>query len=275
MPTLSLPKNYADGTILFASDFDAIIDALETFLNVTGIDADNIQDDGITASSIIKDATIPAAKIASNAITTAKIADGAVITSKIPDDNITTAKIVDGSITTAKLNDGAVTTAKIVDNVIGKTKISSNYVFSDSLVTQTIPTSQTSAIAVTNLTCTITCRGNPIEIRLFPIPHPNPNDTTTLYAGGIESYKGSAAAPQRYSVVEVWRDSTVIAKFQDLTEMRIGGTQLAVVARPSIGPVFDDPGAGEYIYTVRAYWTGFMDSTATVISYSKLFVREL
>ncbi len=51
MATLAIPKNYADGTVLFESDLDDFRDTLHTFFNVTKINDDNIQDAGITASA--------------------------------------------------------------------------------------------------------------------------------------------------------------------------------------------------------------------------------
>lgn len=42
MPTLSITKTYQDGDILTEADLDNICDSVETFLNSTGIDSDNI-----------------------------------------------------------------------------------------------------------------------------------------------------------------------------------------------------------------------------------------
>lgn len=43
MPELTIPKNYKDGDILFATDLDAICDAVETLLNGPNLDSTNIQ----------------------------------------------------------------------------------------------------------------------------------------------------------------------------------------------------------------------------------------
>ena len=122
MPTLSISKTYQDGDVLFEADLDNIRSAIETFLNTTKIDDDNIQDNGITASTKIIDGTISSGKLAAesitallldtNAITTVKVGSNSVTTAKINDLAVTTAKIADANITTAKLADGAATVVK-------------------------------------------------------------------------------------------------------------------------------------------------------------------
>lgn len=123
MPTLNINKSYADGEVLFESDLDNIINDTETFINVTKLDDDNLQDNGITASLKLVDGTITTAKLASDAVTTAKIIDDAVTTSKIINDAVTTAKILDANVTTAKILDANVTTAKLADNAVTTAKI--------------------------------------------------------------------------------------------------------------------------------------------------------
>ncbi len=82
MSTLSVTKTYADGAILSEAQLDAAFNSIATFVNTTGLGANNIQDNSIGA-----------AEIQTSAVTTVKIADGAV----------TTVKIADGAVTTAKL----------------------------------------------------------------------------------------------------------------------------------------------------------------------------
>lgn len=100
MGTLSITKHWLNGQILLESDLDYIKNDTETFLNVTKLDDDNIQDAGITASSKLVDGSISSAKIAASAVTTAKIADGAVTTAKILDANVTYAKLAADVIAT-------------------------------------------------------------------------------------------------------------------------------------------------------------------------------
>jgi len=122
MPTLSISKTYRDGDVLFEADLDSIKSSIETFINTTKLDDDNIQDNGITGSTKLIDSTITSAKFAAesitatlldtNAVTTAKIGESAVTTAKINDLAVTTAKIADLNVTTAKLAAGAATTVK-------------------------------------------------------------------------------------------------------------------------------------------------------------------
>lgn len=100
MPTLTVTKSYSDGAVLNASDLDDIITSIETLINTTGLDDDNIQNSGITASSKLIDGTISAAKIATSAVTTAKINDAAVTTDKLADSSVTAAKLATAAINT-------------------------------------------------------------------------------------------------------------------------------------------------------------------------------
>jgi microcystin-dependent protein len=123
MASIDIRRLYADGEILLASDLDAIVDDVETFLNITKINNDNIQTNGIDASAKLADASVTTVKIANNAITTAKILNGNVTTAKIADANVTTDKIADLNVTTDKLADDAVTTVKISDAQVTLAKL--------------------------------------------------------------------------------------------------------------------------------------------------------
>ena len=152
MSQIDIRREYADGDVLLASDLDAIVDDVETFINTTKLNDDNIQNSGITASDKLIDASISTAKLASSSVTAVKIASDAVTTAKILDanvtaaklatDSVTTAKILDANVTTAKINDGAVTTAKLASGA--KATIQSQS-FSES-GTLTAPAGVTSAI---------------------------------------------------------------------------------------------------------------------------------
>lgn len=52
MPTLSITKTYADGDILTEADLDSIRTSIQTFINTTGLDTDNIQAGGLSVSDI-------------------------------------------------------------------------------------------------------------------------------------------------------------------------------------------------------------------------------
>jgi hypothetical protein len=53
--TLSITKQWANGEILLEADLDFIKSDVETFLNVTKINDDNIQTGGITGSTKLAD----------------------------------------------------------------------------------------------------------------------------------------------------------------------------------------------------------------------------
>lgn len=104
MAQINVSRTYEDGEILTEADLDVFLDDLETFLNITKINDDNIQDAGINATAKVLNLSVTTAKLAAGAVTTNKIADAAVETAKIADENITTAKIDDEAVTLAKLS---------------------------------------------------------------------------------------------------------------------------------------------------------------------------
>lgn len=128
MATLDTTRTYNDGEVLVESDLDAFLDDIETFLNVTKINDDNIQNNGITGSTKLLNQSVTEAKLASNAVTTLKISDGAVTAAKIATDAVTTAKILDENVTTAKLADSGVTTAKLADSNVTTAKLADDAV---------------------------------------------------------------------------------------------------------------------------------------------------
>lgn len=81
MAFLTVTKQYTDGTVLTESQLDAAFQSIMTFLNVTGINSDNIQDGSITAAELQSD-SVTETKIAANSVTTAKIADANVTRAK-------------------------------------------------------------------------------------------------------------------------------------------------------------------------------------------------
>jgi microcystin-dependent protein len=98
--TLSITKQWANGEILLEADLDFIKSDVETFLNVTKINDDNIQTGGITGSTKLADTSVTAAKLATDSVTTAKIVDSNVTTAKIADLNVTYGKLAAAAIAT-------------------------------------------------------------------------------------------------------------------------------------------------------------------------------
>lgn len=163
MAQIVVSKTYADGDILFEADLDAIKDSIETFLNVTKINDDNLQDQGIDGSTKLADLSVTSAKLAANAVTTSKLASNAVTADKLAANSVTTSKIIDEAVTAAKLADGSITTSKLEARAIstdgsdpGLGGISTN------LISQT----RTSTGDYTN-TITLTVSGNsPVIVML-------------------------------------------------------------------------------------------------------------
>jgi hypothetical protein len=67
MPTLTITKTYQDGDILLESDLDNIKDDVETFLNVTKLDGDNLQNGSIDTDQLAASA-VTAAKLAGDLV---------------------------------------------------------------------------------------------------------------------------------------------------------------------------------------------------------------
>lgn len=100
MATLSITKQWANGEVLLEADLDYIKNDVETFLNTTKINDDNIQTGGITGSTKLVDLSVSAGKLATDSVTTAKIVDSNVTTAKIADLNVTYAKLAAAAVAT-------------------------------------------------------------------------------------------------------------------------------------------------------------------------------
>jgi hypothetical protein len=271
MPALTLTKNYADTTILYASDFDVWLSELETLLNVTKLDGDNIQDAGITASSYLADSTVVTANLAASSVTSAKVADDTIVSSNVAAANITTAKLAANAVTTAKLNTSAVTTAKITDSTITRNKFaaSTNSSIVQSPVTGTV-SATTTATTILGLSCTITTTGKPVEIRVFPS-----GQSDVLFPGALQYSHDSTNSI--YAIIEIIRDSTTV--FSASMDRTLGSLETASVTRWStIGPVIDVPIAGTYTYYLKfrnSSATGLGSKNTLISRDMTLFVREL
>ncbi len=93
MAQLDTTRNYNDGEALLEADLDAFLDDIETFINVTKINDDNIQNNGITGSTKLLNQSVTEEKLAANSVSTLKIVDEAVTDDKIADDTITFEKL--------------------------------------------------------------------------------------------------------------------------------------------------------------------------------------
>lgn len=221
MSQIIVQTTHAANTELTEDNLDVIRDSIETFVNITKLGDDNIQDAGITASSKIVDGTITAAKIAPSAATAAKITAA----------NVTTAKLDSTCVTTAKLAANAVTNAKLADF---------NYSVSSDIGFSTTSTSDTLVATVS-----ITTNGRPVRIALFP------GSSSILGACRITMSTASTDTDNSTRGVFVLkRSSTEVAKsIVDLTVPRIShqtvmpGTMITFI---------DDLAAGTYTYNLYA-----------------------
>ncbi len=190
MASITITKSYADGDILYEADLDNFKTDVETFLNTTKINDDNIQSAGITASTKLIDGTVTAGKLATDSVTTAKIADSNVTTVKIADSNVTTAKIADLNVTTGKLAASAVTTAKIADATVTRVKLE-GVNSAGSLSCGSFSTTSTSFTDVTNLSASITATTDrPVMVMIQPVNTATPTEAYVgirRTSGGTES----------------------------------------------------------------------------------------
>ena len=253
MATLSIPKNYADGTVLFESDLDDIKDNLETFVNVTKLNDDNIQDQGINASTKLADNSITGDKLAPaivDDVTIELVSD----VLRIKDDGVTTAKIADNSVTTDKIADLNVTNAKIADATIQRVKFANRSVNTDgtdpgsggvskSSSTGSFNTASLTYVDVTNGDTALTTNGRPVRLYLEP-------DGSGLSLLGGTAQTGGPGTPKVDISIKIIRDSTDIAEFNlQLNQAALGDIQYW----PCGGVSFvDDVTSGTYTYKIQA-----------------------
>ena len=252
MATLSIPKNYQDGTVLFESDLDDIKDSTETFVNITKLNDDNIQDQGINASAKLADNSITGDKLAPaivDDVTIELVSD----VLRIKDDGITAAKLADNAVTTAKIANSNVTNAKIADATIERVKFASRSVttngtdpgsggVSKSTSSGTFTTASTTYVDVTNLSTTLTTNGRPVRLFLEP-------DGTNAATLGGQARSGGSGLTEVHVEFKLVRDSTDIAEYKlEMDQAALSDVQYW----PCSGIQFvDDVTSGTYTYKVQ------------------------
>lgn len=195
MATLSITKNWADGEILLEADLDEIKTDVETFLNTTKINDDNIQTSGITASSKLIDASISTAKLADSSVTTAKINDSAV----------TTAKINDSAVTTAKINASAVTKAKLATAARDPTTQSKSADFTAALTVDNYYVDTSGATVTATLTAAASSDGHE-----FTFTKTSGSNTLVIDGNASETINGAATLTlyEQYETVTIYCEGT-------------------------------------------------------------------
>jgi len=242
MALITVLKTYQDGTVLFEADLDNIKESIETFLNVTKINDDNIQDAGITGSTKLVNSSVTAAKLAASAVETAKINDLAVTTAKLADLSVTTGKLADLGVTTGKLAAESVTQAKRA--ALGQQSSSHSGNFT---------TTSGSLVDVTNLSVSITTTGRPVFIGLIGRGGGNTSYLSAANAGDIAS-----------ALLSIVRDSTSVLDSSIYTRSD-GGASATIQTPVSVLNHVDVPSAGTYTYKVQVA-RGQASTTVTVLN---------
>jgi hypothetical protein len=244
-----ITRSYADGLDLTEAMLDSICDGVETKLETTKLNDDNLQNAGITGSTKLVDGSVTAVKLATDAVTTVKIQDDAVTKAKIAADlagsglaqnvdgslevtvdastieiNADTLRVKDSGITTAKINAAAVTRAKLA--AVGQQTSSGT---SGQTVTST------SLTDLSNGSVSLTTTGRPVFIGLV-----SRTPATNAYI-----QNSGSTSPTCY--VAFLRDGTVVYQ-QEMTVSATGAS--AVVTRLPISCFWtiDTPAAGTYTY---------------------------
>ncbi len=255
MPTLSITKNYSDGATLTEAHLDTALEGIETFVNTTKLDSDNIQDGALDADTLASNA-VTTAKINASAVTTAKIADAAVTGAKLA------AAIVDDSTiqiasNVIKIKDAGVTQAKMAVRATGTSVAAGGVAFSTS--SGSFSTASTTAVDVTNLSVTIVTTGRPVFLGLT-------NDTSSLSRIVVEDGNSGVTAD-----LMIVRDSTTIFKTRLNSNPTAASANLLELP-PGIVFTIDAPSSGTYTYKIQAL-TGSGDQLD--ISNVKLVAYEL
>lgn len=233
MATLVINVTYADGSILLASDLDAIVNGVESFINVTKINDENIQNGGITASTKLAAGSVSADRIAAGSITTGQISNSAGILggqiaaatitgSNMVNKTVTAAQIADATITVTQMAANSVNNAQLVDNTIAPTKLQNLSLTAGQLASGAVtPAKRSTAAAAatafvggtistgptnTSVSATITGSSRPVLVSVS-LQHTAGGGTTSLdfadscnlvlYKGGsaLCIIRGSASGP--------------------------------------------------------------------------------
>ncbi len=250
MPTLSIPKNYSDGSAYTESMVDDIRSTLHTFFNTTKIDGDNIQTGGVPTAALA-DLAVTTAKLASEAVETAKIDDLAVTTAKLNDLAVTTGKLAADAVETAKIDDGAVTEAKIAALAVTTAKLAAANIQTSNSCGNYSHNSTEQDIA--NLSVAITTNGRPVKIEFIGDGTSNP------------SMIGSTAVAS-IGYIRIYRDSTELARYG----IRTPASPHLSLYPSSMISYTDGPSAGTYTYKATLTVSG-----GTIeVQYAKLRVWE-
>lgn len=256
MATLTTTKNYADGTLLFASDLDDFLNDIEAFLNTTKIGDANIQSASLTAGSALADGAVTTSKFQTSSVTAAKLASSSVDTANILDGAVTTVKILDAAVTAAKVDNLAVTNVKILNNAVTSSKRAAVN-WSRSSSSGNVTNSTTSDVEA--VSTSITTNGRPVQIVLIP------DGSSSAASIGLNPPGGTVER----AVYSLYRDSTMIAQYS-FAAVNPDGLSISPSAINFIDTTVTE---GTYAYKLKYRCT--TAATTCKVKYCKLFVREL
>lgn len=244
MPTLTITKTYDDEQVLTEAMLDDIKDSIETFVNTTKLNADNIQAGGVGTT-----------QLANSAVSTDKLADNAVTAAKL-----SSSASVDASraVGTDHIKDSAITSEKLSTD--------SNSILSSSLTSQS--TSSTTFVDLTNLSVSITTRGRPVLIMAV-------SDAASAVTGSGFAFNSTVDSAER-AMIACLRDVTAIGYNFILTAADISPTTSSTLVGlpPSSMIFYDTPAAGTYTYKLQGKVSDGASGQLTVAN-MKLVAFEL
>lgn len=228
----TMTKNYADAQLLLADDLDQMAFSLEEFINMTGINDDNIQTNGLVGSNI-----------ATNSITAAKLASNSIATTNLQDDSVTNPKLATTAITTVKLKDSNIIRSKL--EALGQQE--SNF-------STTVPSGSGSQVTLGSVTITTT--GRPVFLTVPALSYTSstldvgPNGYT--YGTSVTS---SGATTNMNFTLYIFRGVTQIYTAtirRNTADPNSASTSERKITIPS-GSVqmIDSPTSGTYTYTLK------------------------
>lgn len=259
MAQLDVRRLYASGVAPTKEQLDAFVDDIETFINLTKLNDDNIQDAGITASDKFVDGTVTTAKFQNSAVTTAKIADDAVTAVKIADEAVTAGVLAATSVTTAKLADASITTDKFAAASVTPPKIAGNLQISPGFNTTGTGTVESVSITTT---------GGPILIGIMQ----NIGSGLCYCEATFNTATGGNIV--QGPILSLFRGSTrlnIITKYTAAHQTSTAYMQSVVIPLGGFQYVDNQP-AGTYTYSFTVSYGGVSESGRTV---GALYALEL
>lgn len=241
MAFIDIDRLYQSNKVPTQQDLDNIVDGIETFLNVTGVSDDNLQDATIDATTKIIDASVTLSKMATGAVGTTNIQSLAITTDKLADSSITTTLLADVNVTLAKVANAAATTVKFIDGSVDPIHITPNRTKSTSATNATVATSTYTSIN----TVAITTNGGPVLLLITPTESTSVGDR--LFGYLVDDITAANPAAR----FKITRSGTAVVTDAYLTHTLHNDALSMTAAIPlSCATYIDTPSAGTYTYAL-------------------------